>query len=206
MAQSANPFGLRPVGSFLATPYSGKTIRCLISSGDANNMGVGDPVDLYGDADTAGFTPTVKLASAGATNPIFGVITSLEMNPDALYTVYRTASVARYCYVNIDPYAIFEIQAGATVLAYTTVGLNAVMVAGAVNTYTGLSGWYMDSGEATAPAADTTYQLMVMGLANRPNNDISQAYCVWRVMASLHRLRVGGVNTAGTALVGPLGV
>lgn len=206
MAQSANPFGLRVVGTAQATPYSGKVMRCLISASDSNAMGIGDPVDLYGDADTAGFTPTVALAAGTATNPIFGVITSLEMDPDSLYTVYRTASTARYCYVCVDPYAIFEVQAGATVLPYTTVGLNAVLKSGSVNTKTGLSGYYMDSGDTTAPSANTTYPLMILGLANRPNNDISQAYCIWRVMISLHRLRSGGVNTAGTALVGPLGV
>ena len=160
-ANPNSPFGLRPVGSLMPSAYSGAVMRCLISASDANDMGVGDPVDLYGDADTPGFTPTVKLATAGATNPIFGVITSLEMDPSSLYTPYRAGSAARYCYVNIDPYAIFEVQAGATVLAYTTVGLNA---------------------------------------------DVAYAYGVWKVMISLHRLRVGGVNTAGTALVGPLGV
>lgn len=207
MAANPNsPFGLSPVGTLLSSPYSGQTMRCLISASDANNMGIGDPVDWYGDADTAGHTPTVKLASAGATNPIAGVITALELDPDNLFQTYRTGSVARYCYVNVDPYAIYEVRAGATVIPYTSVPLNAVLVAGAVNTSTGLSGWYMDSGDATPPAADTTYQLQILGFSPRPNNDIAYAYGVWRVMISLHRLRSGGVDTAGTALVGPLGV
>lgn len=206
MSNANSPFGLRPIRSMLSSPYSGQTRRCLITSSDSNNMGIGDPVKLYGDADTAAFTPTVALATAGATNGIFGVIVGFEMNPDALYTVYRPASQARYCYVNCDPFAEFEVQAGATVLPYTTVGLNAVLKAGSADTATGMSGWYMDSGDTTAPAADTTYQLLILGLANRPNNDIASAYAIWRVMISLHTLRVGGVNTAGTALVGPLGV
>lgn len=206
MAQSASPFGLRVVGSLMASPYSGKTYKCLITASDGNNMGIGDPVDLYGDADTPGFYPTVTLATAGATYPIFGVITSFAINPDALYTTYRPASTARYAYVCVDPFAIFEVQAGATVLPNTAVGLNAVLKAGAVNQYTGLSGWYMDSGDTTAPADNSTYQLQTLGLANRPNNDITQAYCIWRVKINLHRLSAAGVATAGSALAGPLGV
>lgn len=202
MANTNAPYGLRPV-----RPIDGRWLRrCLISANDANNMGIGDPVDLYGDANTAGTCPTVKLATAGATNPIFGVIVALEPNPADLHTVYRVGSAARYCFVCCDPFMEFEIQAGATVITYASVGLNAVLKAGSVNTYTGLSGWYMDSGDTTAPGADTTYQLLILGLAERQNNDIATAYANWRVMISLHRLTVGGVNTAGTALVGPLGV
>jgi hypothetical protein len=169
-------------------------------------MGIGDPVDLYGSSDTPGFTTEVKLATAGATNGIYGVIVGFDINTDNVFQNYRTAAQARYCYVCTDPFMVYEVQAGATILANTTVGLNAVLKSGSVDTYTGLSGWYMDSGDSTAPGADSTYQLLVLGLANRPNNDIAQAYCVWRVMISLHRLTAGGVNTAGAALAGALGV
>ena len=189
MAQSNNPFGLQPVKPFGNAPYSGAVQRVLITASDGNNMGIGDPVVLYGDANTAGTVPTVTLASAGKTHPILGVITSFELNPDSLYTVYRKASVAAYANIVIaTPDMLFEVQAGATVLPYTTVGLNAELKAGSVNTYTGLSGWYMDSGDTTAPDVDATGQLTILGFSTKPGNDITAAYGVWRVRINLCQL------------------
>jgi hypothetical protein len=194
-------FGLQPVGSLLASPYSGQVQRCYLSTSQGTAMGIGDPVDLYGTADTPGFTPEVCLATAGAQHPIYGVIVGFDIDTDNVFLNYRTASTARYCYVCIDPFMVYEVQAydaSATVLAATVVGANALLAAGSVNTKTGLSGWYLNSG--TTPAADATYQVMILGAANRPNNDITAAYAVWRVVISLKR------GLAPTASLGALGV
>ena len=195
-SQQAGYFGFQPV----APPLPGQIKTCYISTTSGVAWGVGDPVDLLGTGDTAGFYPEVCLATAGATNPIYGVILGFVPTIDTLYTPYRAASTARYCFVCVDPLMEYEIQAGATVLGATTIGLNAVLKSGSVNAYTGISGWYMDSGDTTAPSANATYQLLIMGAANRPNNDITQAYAVWRVQISLKR------GVAPSASLGALGV
>lgn len=197
MSQSNSPFGLAPVGSMLASPYSGMVQRCYLSTALGTAMGIGDPVDLLGTADTPGFTTEVTLATAGASHPIYGVIVAWDMDTSDLFLNYRKASTARYCYVMVDPFAIYEVQGDATVIAATAVGANALLTSAAVNTSTGLSGWVLNG--TTTPAADATYQVMILGAANRPNNDITAAYAIWRVVITARR---GVITSAATGGLG----
>lgn len=191
---SNTPFGLRPVRHLNGNPWNGQTQKCYIPSTDATAMFIGDAVDLAGSADAAGVCPTVKKATAGDSNAIYGVIIAFEPDPDNLGKIYRPASTGRYCYVCIDPDVIFEIQAcSGAILANTTVGLNAVLIyTNSGSTITGLSGAEMDSGASDAPAADASNQLMIMGLVDRPDNDIATKNAKWEVMINLHRLRATG--------------
>lgn len=198
MSNPNSPMGLQPVGSLLASPFSGAVLRCYMSTTLGTAMGIGDPVDLLGTADTPGFTPEVTLATQGATHPIFGVIVAWDINTDNVFQNYRKASEARYCYVCVDPFMVYEVQGDATVIAATAVGANAVLTSAAVNTVTGLSAWVLNGG--TTPANDATYQVMILGAANRPNNDITAAYAVWRVVISLKR------GLVPTTSLGALGV
>jgi hypothetical protein len=190
MATNVNSaFGLSPVRHLNGSPYNAQGLKCYIPSTDGTAMYIGDPVDLAGSSDTSGQCPTVSTLGGAAGYPIFGVITSFEPDPDNLTLTYRKASTNRYCYVAVAvPDLIFEVQAGATALANTTVGLNAVMKSGSGSTVTGLSGWYMDSGDSTAPAADATYQLLIINCLSKPFNDVTLAYAKWEVIVSLSRL------------------
>ena len=197
MSQANSPFGLRPVGTLLSSPYSGAVQRCYLSTTLGTAMGIGDPVDLLGTADTPGFTPEVTLATQGASHAIYGVIVAWDIDTSDLFLNYRKASTARYCYVMVDPFSIYEVQGDATVIAATAVGANAVLTSAAVNTSTGLSGWVLNGG--TTPANDATYQVMILGAANRPNNDITAAYAIWRVVITNRRgvspsLALGGLG------------
>lgn len=193
MSQSNSPFGLQPV----CTPHPSQVKRCYLSTNQATAMGIGDPVDLYGTADTPGFYPEVVLCTGAASNPIWGVVIAFDINTDNVFQNYRTAAQARYCYVCVDPLMEYEIQGDATVIAATAVGANALLTSGATNTSTGLSGWVLNG--TTTPANDATYQVMILGAANRPNNDITAAYAVWRVVISLKR---GLVPAATTGALG----
>ena len=194
MSNVDTPFGLRPVRHLNGAPWNGQTTRCYLPSTDSTAMFIGDPVDLAGSADSAGVCPTVVKATAGDGNAIFGVITAFDPDPDDLTLVYRKASTARYCHVCIDPDVIFEIQACSnSVLANTSVGLNAVLIyTHSGSTITGLSGAEMDSGASDAPAADASNQLLIMGLVDRADNDISAVNAKWEVLINLHRLRATG--------------
>lgn len=194
MSNVDNRFGLKPVRHLNGSPWNGQAVRCYLPSTDAVAMFIGDPVDLAGSADAAGVCPTVVKATAGDGNQIYGVITAFDPNPDDLSLVYRAASTARYCDVCIDPDVIFEIQAcSGAILANTTVGLNAVLIyTHSGSTVTGMSGAEMDSGASAAPAADASNQLLIMGLVDRADNDISAVNAKWEVIINLHRLRATG--------------
>lgn len=197
-------YGLVPVRALHGGDWSTNLQKCFIPSTDTNDMFVGDPVDLAGSANADATCPTVVRATAGANNPIFGVIVAFEPDPNDLTLRYRKASTARYCYVCTDPFVVYRIQAEPTnVLGPTHVGLNAVLYSGTGNTGTGLSGWAMDSGATTAPAANCTYQLLILKAVAQPGNDVTAAGAHWEVMISLHRLLP---NALSGSVVGAKGV
>jgi hypothetical protein len=176
-------------------------------------MYVGDAVDLAGSADTDGVAPTVIKATAGATNPIFGVITSFEpVTPGVhsninLQIIYRPASTAMYANVCVDPNVLYEIQGDSvTTIAAGDVGscFNLIFTHAGV-ALTGLSGMELNSSSKEAGSA-STYQLRLLGAMAAADNDIASVNAKWLVMVNLHRLFASGVNTAGTALAGGVGV
>jgi hypothetical protein len=195
MANVDGPFGLKPVDHLLGLDWSAKVMRCFMT-GATGATYIGDPVIIAGSADADGSCPTVVPATLAATNRFSGVVVGFEPDPNDLSLLYRKTSTDRYVLVCVDPYVIYEVQAcSAAVLPNTTVGLNAIMVqTHAGNTATRLSGQEMDSGVGTAPAADATYQLLIIGKVPRPNNDISAVNAKWRVVIGLHTfLTTGGI-------------
>jgi len=67
------------------------------------------------------------------------------------------------------------------------------MTAGTSSTITGLSGFMLDEGTATAPAADLTNPLLIVGVADMPNNEFGDNV-IWEVMLNTH------ISTAGLIL------
>ena len=186
MANVDGPFGLKPIGHLLGLNWSEQVRRCFMT-GASGACYIGDAVNLAGTADATGVYPTIAPATVGATNVISGVVVGFEPDPSDLTLLYRKNSTDRYALVVMDPYVIYEIQ-GSTdaVLAATIVGANGVLIGThSGNTATGLSG--MELSAATTPAADATYQLIILGATSDPNNDISAVHAKWHVMISLHR-------------------
>ena len=186
MANVNMPFGLKPVGHLLGLNWTAQVRKCYMT-GTNGAAYIGDAVDLEGSADATGAYPTVVVPTLGATHPIAGVVVGFEPDPTDLTLLYRKNTTNRYPLVIFDPFVIYEIQADVTaVLANTVVGANAVVGAGAGgSTATGISGQVLVSG--TTPAANATYQLLILGAANDPKNDITAVYARWLVLISLHR-------------------
>lgn len=188
MANANSPFGLRPVMMIGGAPWSGKTIRCLCSTA----LYIGDPVVFTGTSDTTGECMNVAIASAGDANVIFGVIVAFEPYYADLTLTYNPNTYTRYCLVApADGQTVFEVQAGATVIPKESVGLNAALKSGSGSTVTGYSGWYMDSGDTTAPSADASQQLTILGFTPRLDNDIASAYGKWLVSINTPQLFPG---------------
>lgn len=206
MANDDTPMGLRPVKHLNGMPWNGQTWRCYAPSTYATALYVGDPVIWTGTGSPDGKYLEVNKATAGDGNKILGVITSFDPDTNQEYN-YRPASTARYMQVCVDPDVVYEIQGcSGAVIPFGSVGLNGVLIyTHAGSTVTGQSGAELDSGASAAPAANGSYQLLIMGLVDREDNDISAVNAKWLVLINLHSLRAVDAS-AGGAAEGALGV
>lgn len=212
MANVDHRFGLRPVKHLSGAPWNGQVMKCYISSGESNNLFRGDAVVLTGSASTDGKYPTIGKATAGNTNSIAGVIYSFEyVSPGDMTNLnlqrnYRPASTAMYAYVCFDPTVIYEIQGDSvTTIGYADVGSCFDLIyTHSGDTSTGESGMELNSSAKTASAS--TYQVRLWGLADVPGNSQDYANAIWLVSINLNQIFSAGVNTAGTAIAGGVGV
>jgi len=172
----ANPdaaFGFRPVANDGGV-YNGQTRRCVVAAAEsATAVFVGDMVKLDAvDAETGGYQ-AVTIATGG--NPVYGVITSFEADPDDLSKQYRVASTRRFCQVALADNQLFVCQ-GQGNPGLAGVGLNAAYVQGAGSTVTGYSG-----AELVTATADSTGDLQIVGGYDAPDNDNTASNAIWTV-------------------------
>ena len=180
MANTASPYGLRPVGTKSGAPWNGAVRKCYVASG-TGNIFIGDPVVLAGSGDAGGNYPDVALATAGDGNPVDGVVVAIEPLRTDLSVNYSKTGSNRYVYVCMaSPDIIFQAQDdGSGTPATTMLGANANLVAGSGgSTSTGYSSWALD---ATTPSADQSNQLTIIGRPETVNEDLDD-YCSWLVV------------------------
>lgn len=185
MANLDQPCGFKPIRKLGAAPNSGGGNRYYVATGDSNNIFIGDPVDDSGTGDAFG-VPGVVRATAGSGGYVRGVVIAIEnRTSDNLSRTYRPASTAMYLIVDDDPNSEFECQedSAGNSLDQTVIGSNIDFVFGTGNTTTGIS-----AAELNSDTADTTntLQCRVLGLVQRPDNDIG-TNAKWRVKFNLHR-------------------
>ena len=186
MANVDAAFGFRPIKSDGA-PYTGQTERVVFLASDATAAFIGDPVKIFsGTADVSG-TPAVIAATA--TNPVFGVVTSFEANPDNLSQQYRVASTKRFANVVRADNLEFEVQAAANP-GLSNVGSNIALVSTAGSTTTGLSG-----AEIITPTVATSGDCQIVRGVNSPENDLTASNSVWVVKFNNVRGRSGALGT-----------
>jgi hypothetical protein len=168
MANANAAFGFRPI-NMDGSPYNGAGQRVAFATSATAAAFVGDPVKIAGSS-VNGY-PTVVQAAGG--DPIYGVITSFEANPDNLSQQYRLAATARFANIVVaDGSKYFEIQSDddGTALAEAGVGLNANFIIGTGSTVTGYSGAEINSDGA---AATSTLDLQIIALVDRADNALS---------------------------------
>jgi len=189
MANSNNPFGMRPLGNLSATGAQ-KQYGYLIKEDYGTNLFQGDLVRIVG-----GY---VQLAVAGEAavgvfngvfynDPVTGKPTwANKFIANAAYTVDLQADVID------DPSQLFLIQADNTAIVQADIGENVNITQGSGNTTTG------QSGMTTTGAPDTTAgkNLKIVGLYNAPGNELG-AYAQLVVKINNHSYSSGGV--AGVA-------
>jgi hypothetical protein len=167
MANADGAFGFRPINRD-GSPYNGATLRCVIAAADTTSTFIGDPVILDGSSNTG--YPGVSQCAAG--EPVFGVVTAFEANPDGLGDQYRKASTLRFCQVTPAAGSYFEVQSDddTTALTEAMVGLNAGYEVAAGSTVYGVSGFELDSTDASTTS---TLDLQIVGLVDRADNQLS---------------------------------
>lgn len=185
MANLDTPFGLRPVRHRNGAPYNGAVEPMyILSTYNSGGMFVGDPVvKVASGSNTSKITapgvgsfkpgtlPAIQLAAVTDGTYASGVIVGFAANPDSLGTTYNPTSTERVALVCTDPDVIYEIQADGD-LTETMVGLNATFIkTHSGSTSTGRSGVELDTGTTTAPAADASLMLRIVGMVNREDND-----------------------------------
>lgn len=166
MANADSAFGFRPINRD-GSPYNGATLRCVIAAADATATFIGDPVILDGSS-SEGYPGVSQCAAA---EPVFGVVTGFEANPDGLSDQYRKALTKRFCQVTPASGSYFEVQSDddTTALVEADVGANAGYEVAAGDTAYGISGFELDSSDAAA-GTTSTLDLQIVGLVDRADN------------------------------------
>jgi hypothetical protein len=164
MANADAAFGFRPINRD-GSPYNGATLRCVFAAGDSTATFIGDAVKIAGTA-INGY-PTIAQAAAG--DPVLGVVTAFEADPNGLGNQYRLASTQRFCQVAPATDGYFEVQSDddTTALAITDVGLNANFIVGTGDTAYGISAMELDSSGASTT---NTLDLQIVALPEREDN------------------------------------
>lgn len=198
MANANTPFGIRPINDN-GTPWSGQGRLVCFPAAQAANIFLGDPVVALGGSDANG-VPYVGIATAGATNVVLGSLLSISNGPangggSAAFTItrdlpiYRQASILNYGIICDDPnqlYVVQEDSVGGAIAQATGSFANGNLVAGAGSTFTGYSGWQLQS-SSVAAAANATYQFRLLGTMRGPDNAIG-VNCKWVVRLNLPQL------------------
>ena len=209
MANTSKINGFKPVKHITGTPYNGQANIYEVPSTEAVPVFIGDLVKLSDQAATSFYPACEAVVGASAqinAGPILGAvvgIVNVKQDPItgvmsggsiALDTpVYRPASTKQFVLVADSPDLIYEAEADASV-ALTSIGLNVGVGASAHTNplLTGSSPMYVYS--TTAPDATSTRPLQIVGLVNRPDNEVGANS---KVLVRINVHSYGSVGVAG---------
>ena len=209
MANTSRVNGFKPVKHLNGSPYNGQANLYEVPAGEAVPVFVGDLVKLSDQAATSLYPAVEAVVGASAqiaAGPILGAVVGIvnsKFDPvaGALSTgsisldtpVYRPASTKQFVLVADNTDLVYEAEADASVAA-TSIGLN-VGVGATAHTnplLTGASPMYVYS--TTAPDTTSTRPLQILGIVNRPDNEIGANS---KVLVRINVQSYGSVGVAG---------
>jgi hypothetical protein len=210
MANISKINGFRAVKHVTGAPYNGQANIYATAAADGTAIFVGDPVKITSDANAQGIQIVTK-ATAGAAvlgvcvgvintklDPVGGTMTAGSIALDT--PQYRPASTAQYILVADADDVMYEVEAStgsnaAYSFAVADVGLNADLTTVAGSTTTGVSGAALDM---STKATTATLQWKIMGVVQRPDNEIGGNYT--KVLVKINNAQLSaGTGTAGVA-------
>jgi hypothetical protein len=209
MANTSRINGFKPVKHLNGCSYNGQANLYEVPAGEAVPVFVGDLVKLSDSAATSNYPAVEAVVGASAqiaAGPILGAVVGivnakfdpvggvLSTGSIALDTpVYRPASTKQFVLVADSDDLIYEAEADATV-ALTSIGLNVGVGSGAHTNslLNGASPMYVYS--TTAPDTTATRPLQIVGLVNRPDNEVGANS---KVLVRINVHSYGSVGVAG---------
>ena len=209
MANTSRINGFKPVKHLNGCSYNGQANLYEVPAGEAVPVFVGDLVKLSDTAATSNYPAVEAVVGASAqiaAGPILGAVVGivnakfdpvggvLSTGSIALDTpVYRPASTKQFVLVADSDDIVYEAEADASVAA-ASIGLNVGVGASAHTNplLTGASPMYVYS--TTAPDTTSTRPLQIVGLVNRPDNEVG-AYS--KVLVRINVQSYGSVGVAG---------
>ncbi len=181
MANPDNPSGLTPVCYMNGAPYNGQAQEFETLAGDSAQIMIGDPVKLGGSSTSGKATATLAAAGDTVVGVCVGVIPT---NRDS--TIYRAASSTTTILVATDPQILFEVQEDSDGgdIALASIGLNCTLITAAGSTFTGMSGWELDS---STVATTNTLDVQIIRGVDRADNTLVSDNARWLVRLNNHQ-------------------
>lgn len=209
MANTSKINGFKPVKHLNGSAYNGQANLYEVPSTEAVPVFIGDLVKLSDQAATSFYPAVEAVVGASAqiaagpilgavvgivnvkTDPTSGIMSTGSISLDT--PVYRPASTKQYVLVADSDDIIYEAEADASVAA-TSIGLNVGVGASAHTNplLTGASPMYVYS--TTAPDTTSTRPLQIVGIVNRPDNEIGANS---KVLVRINVATYGNVGVAG---------
>jgi len=209
MANTSRINGFKPVKHLNGSPYNGQANLYEVPSTEAVPVFVGDLVKLSDQAATSLYPAVEAVVGASAQiaagpilgavvgivnskfDPVAGALSSGSISLDT--PVYRPASTKQFVLVCDNTDVVYEASADASVAA-TSIGLNVGVGASAHTNplLTGASPMYVYS--TTAPDTTSTRPLQILGIVNRPDNEIGTNS---KVLVRINVQSYGSVGVAG---------
>jgi len=193
MSTTAAPFGARPIGTVVGSPYQGKVTHYKIKNAYGTSIFYGDFVKwgddnpnttIQKDTGTTSLTPIGVFLGCAYTDPTTGQFTPNQ---------YFPASIAAddiVAYVATDPFVIMQMQGDET-LGQDDLGKNFAVVQTAGTTTIGNSKNAVDGNTA---ATTNTLPLKLIDFVDGPDSAIGDTYTDVLVMFNVgHQL----LNTTG---------
>ena len=209
MANTSRINGFKPVKHLNGSSYNGQANLYEVPAGEAVPVFVGDLVKLSDSAATSNYPAVEAVVGASAQiaagpilgavvgivnakfDPVGGVLSTGSISLDT--PVYRPASTKQFVLVADADDIIYEAEADASV-ALASIGLNVGVGASAHTNplLTGASPMYVYS--TTAPDTTATRPLQIVGLVNRPDNEVGANS---KVLVRINVHSFGSVGVAG---------
>ncbi len=209
MANTSKINGFKPVKHLNGSAYNGQANLYEVPAGEAVPLFIGDLVKLSDSAATSFYPAVEAVVGASAqiaagpilgavvgivnvkTDPTSGIMSTGSISLDT--PVYRPASTKQYVLVADADDIIYEAEADASVAA-ASIGLNVGVGASAHTNplLTGASPMYVYS--TTAPDTTSTRPLQIVGIVNRPDNEVGANS---KVLVRINVQSYGSVGVAG---------
>ena len=209
MANTSRINGFKPVKHLNGSPYNGQANLYEVPAGEAVPVFVGDLVKLSDSAATSLYPAVEAVVGASAqiaagpilgavvgivnvkTDPTSGILSTGSISLDT--PVYRPASTKQFVLVCDNTDVVYEAEADASVAA-ASIGLNVGVGASAHTNplLNGASPMYVYS--TTAPDTTSTRPLQILGIVNRPDNEIGANS---KVLVRINVQSFGNVGVAG---------